>query len=184
MDIVEEKECREIATSKTHYIDCVFKQVDIKASDIKGYEFEDCEFIGCDFSMVDLTGVAFRTVTFKECLMQGVAFNAANPFLLSMTFDHCRLDQSVFLDMDLRSCHFKYSQFKHGILESCKLQKVAFDETELEQTLFYRCDLSQADFRTAINLSFDPDNNKMKGAKFSIQTALGLLAKYQIKITP
>ncbi|MDC1105588.1 pentapeptide repeat-containing protein [Prolixibacteraceae bacterium] len=184
MDIIEEQVCAKIAKEKTHYIECQFKQIDFSSVDIKGFEFEDCEFIGCNFSMVDLTGTSFRSVIFKECLMQGVAFQGVNPFLLSMDFNNSRLDQSVFLNMDLRACSFINTQFKHGIMESCRLCKVNFDDTDLDQTLFYRCDLTQADFRSAIHLVIDPDNNKMKGAKFSTQTALGLLSKYQIKITP
>jgi hypothetical protein len=42
--------------------------------------------------------------------------------------------------------------------------------------------LTGADFRTAYNYSLDPENNKLKNARFSGPGVLGLLDKYDIKI--
>ncbi|QZE12846.1 pentapeptide repeat-containing protein [Halosquirtibacter laminarini] len=150
---------------------------------LNGYEFEDCEFIGCDLSLVNLSGSAFRNVTFRECLLQGVAFNHANPFLLAFHFDHCRLDQSQFIEMDLRNCSFRNAKVREAIFESCNMQKVAFDRVDLGGTFFDRCNLMNADFRSAEQLALDPEQNRVKGARFSYQSAIGLLTKYQIKVS-
>jgi len=48
-----------------------------------------------------------------------------------------------------------------------------FDKTMLEK----------ADFRTAYNYSIDPDNNRIKKAKFSQSGLGGLLHKYDIVIS-
>jgi fluoroquinolone resistance protein len=58
------------------------------------------------------------------------------------------------------------------IFDNCDLKNAAFDQTILEK----------ADFRTAFNYSIDPDNNKIKKAKFSISGLTGLLEKYNIEI--
>jgi len=47
---------------------------------------------------------------------------------------------------------------------------------------FTNCTLAKTDFRTAFNLSIDPEKNRMKGAQFSQQNVVGLLNKYQIKV--
>ena len=43
-------------------------------------------------------------------------------------------------------------------------------------------ELEKADFRTAFNYSIDPENNRMKKAKFSPPEVVGLLNKYDIEI--
>jgi len=46
--------------------------------------------------------------------------------------------------------------------------------------MFSRNNLSGVDFRTASNFAIDPEDNKMKGAKFSSENLEGLLKKYGI----
>lgn len=57
-----------------------------------------------------------------------------------------------------------------------------FDDCDLLNALFINTDLRTADFRTAYNFNIDPENNRMKGAKFNLNSVSGLLSKYQIKI--
>jgi hypothetical protein len=52
------------------------------------------------------------------------------------------------------------------------LAGATFDNTNLEKT----------NFTTAFNYSIDPDNNRIKKAKFSVPGVLGLLNKYDIVI--
>jgi fluoroquinolone resistance protein len=40
----------------------------------------------------------------------------------------------------------------------------------------------KTDFRTAINYSIDPENNRIKKAKFNFSEIFGLLDKYDIEI--
>ena len=42
--------------------------------------------------------------------------------------------------------------------------------------------LEKADFRTAAHYSINPENNKIKKAKFAMPWVLGLLDKYNIEI--
>jgi hypothetical protein len=52
----------------------------------------------------------------------------------------------------------------------------------LSGTIFNNTIIEQADFRTANNYSIDPENNRIKKARFSTQGISGLLDKYQIII--
>ena len=72
------------------------------------------------------------------------------------------------------------------------MHEVDFSETDLTEAVLEQCDLlgaifqnsilEKTDFRTAFNFSFDPELNRMKKAKFSLQGIAGLLHKYQIEI--
>ena len=42
--------------------------------------------------------------------------------------------------------------------------------------------LEKADLRTAYDYQFDPEQNRIKGAKFSVQGLPGLLTRFQIKV--
>ena len=42
--------------------------------------------------------------------------------------------------------------------------------------------LEKADFRTAKNYSIDPEQNRLKKAKFSLSGVVGLLRKYDIVV--
>ena len=57
-----------------------------------------------------------------------------------------------------------------------------FDHCDLSQAVFDRTILEKADFRTSYNYSIDPENNKIKKAKFSMTGISGLLAKYDIEV--
>ena len=73
---------------------------------------------------------------------------------------------------------------------NCSLKEVDFSEVDLTLSVFQYCDLSnstfnqtnlnKADFRTSVNYVIDPDNNRIKKAKFSLQGLPGLLAQYDI----
>ncbi|MCZ4225284.1 hypothetical protein [Pedobacter rhodius] len=61
----------------------------------------------------------------------------------------------------------------NSVFDNCDLLSATFDGTILEKT----------DFRTAYNYSIDPDNNRIKKARFSKAGLAGLLHKYDIQIS-
>jgi fluoroquinolone resistance protein len=73
-----------------------------------------------------------------------------------------------------------------------QLREVDFVECDLTNSLFERCDLLSAmfdgttlegsDLRTAQNFSIDPELNRVKKAKFSVDGLPGLLNKYNLII--
>jgi uncharacterized protein YjbI with pentapeptide repeats len=64
----------------------------------------------------------------------------------------------------------------------CDLTNGVFDNCDLSGALFDHTNLEKADFRTAFNYSVDPENNRIKKAKFSLPGVTGLLHKYDIEI--
>jgi uncharacterized protein YjbI with pentapeptide repeats len=81
---------------------------------------------------------------------------------------------------------------KNMIFNHCELKEVDFTESNLTNSSFNNCDLygaifvnsnlEKADFRNAFNFNIDPEINKIRKAKFSINTIAGLLDKYDIEI--
>jgi uncharacterized protein YjbI with pentapeptide repeats len=72
------------------------------------------------------------------------------------------------------------------------LQEPDFTECDLTDSLFDNCDLTRAtfdntviekaDFRTSYNYTIDPEINRIKKARFSINGISGLLEKYDLII--
>jgi hypothetical protein len=52
----------------------------------------------------------------------------------------------------------------------------------LTRATFENTILENVNFKTACNFEIDPEFNRIKKAKFSIENVSGLLAKYDIKI--
>lgn len=81
---------------------------------------------------------------------------------MKATFTGCSLLEVDFTDADLSGSIFK----------QCNLLRSTFNRTNLEK----------ADLSSATNFAIDPENTRIKNAKFSIEGLPGLLGRYQIKI--
>lgn len=159
------------------FINCVFSNCELQ-----DVYFTNCEFDNCDLSMAKLNNTAFRDVKFKNCKLLGLHFDDCNNFLLSFTFEDCVLNFSSFYKLKLKNIHFK----------NCILEEVEFVESDLTNSTFANCDLvgtlfkntilEKADLRTSYNYSINPETNRIKKAKFSIQGIVGLLDAYDIEI--
>jgi fluoroquinolone resistance protein len=168
--------------TKGDYEYCSFINCDFSNSDLSECKFSDCEFLGCNLSLVQLTKTAFRDITFKDCKMLGFPINNCNEIGLSFRFENCILNHSSFYK----------TKIKKTIFRNAQLQEVDFSESDLTDSLFDNCDLTRAtfdhtilekaDFRTSFNFSIDPELNRIRKAKFSINGIAGLLEKYDISI--
>lgn len=168
---------------KAEYEQCRFAGCDMTGALLAGFSFVDCVFEQCNLSMVQLPGTAFRDVHFTGCKMLGVRFDECNAFGLSVRFDQCILDHSGFYRVKLIKTHFRDSQL-HGVdFTQADLSGAVLDNCDLAGAVFDRTVLEKADLRTAYNYSIDPENNRIKKAKFSLPAVTGLLHRYQIDIS-
>lgn len=167
---------------KGNYENCVFSNCHFAHSDLSDIKFLECTFKECDLSMANLHQTAFREVSFQNCKMLGLQFQDCNTLALALRFEECILNLSSFFGLDLKNTLFK----------SCLLQEVDLAQADLEAAIFEKCDLSnalfegtnlkKADLRTAYNYIIDPELNRIKGARFSMDGLMGLLAKYDIEV--
>jgi uncharacterized protein YjbI with pentapeptide repeats len=182
---LEDKTFEQINFSATEivvgeYDNCNFINCDFSNTSLANISFSECEFRDCNISMAALTKTAFRDCRMMGCKLLGLHFEHCSEFGLTIQFDNCLLNLSSFYKRKL-----KQTKFKH-----CSLQEVDFTEADLSGSVFDNCDfagatfentnLEKADFRTAYNYAINPETNRVKKAKFSIQGIAGLLTKYDI----
>jgi len=172
----------EIRLHKGEYENCIFDGCDFSNGYLDNQNFAECEFIDCNLSNANIAHTIFNDVVFSHCKMMGLKFETLNDFLLSFRFNDCTLNLSSFYQMQLKNIQFVECKFVEADFTEANLTKALFGNCDLKNTVFENSILQEVDFRTAYNLSFDPDKNRIKKAKFSKEGALGLLAKYGIDI--
>lgn len=168
---------------KGEYDGCSFHDCVFAESDLSNTTFIDCHFEDCDLSNATLKDTGLKGVRFRNCKMLGLVYVDCTDFLFSVAYENCQLNFSSFYKINLRKTVF----------DQCSLVEVDFTEADLSEAVFKDCDLSgatfertnleKADLRTAQNYIFDPEQNHIKKAKFSLEGVTGLLAKYDIKIS-
>ncbi len=168
--------------TRAEYENCVFNGCDFAEGNLSAFVFIDCTFSGCNLSLADISQTAFRDVKFQDSKLLGLRFDTCNAFGLSFSFDGCQLNHSSFYRMKLKRTVFRNCQLQEVDFVETDLTGAAFDECSLARATFDRTVLEQADFRKAYDYAIDPDNNRIKKARFSIRGVPGLLEKYGIVI--
>jgi len=182
--IVHEQEFKKInLLEKGEYELCVFTSCDFSTADLSNFKFIECEFINCNFSSSNIFGSSFQEVRFEDCKMLGIRFDLCDSFGFSVEFINCQLDHSSFYQVKTSNCSYLNCNLKEVDFSEADLSKVNLDNCDLFGAVFNRSNLEKSNFTTAYNYSIDPENNKMKGASFSMPALTGLLDKYQLKIS-
>lgn len=164
------------------YDGCTFSDCDFSSTNLRDRRFSKCHFVRCNFSLAKLNQTSFTDVSFKECKLLGLHFDHCHKLLFSANFATCTLDHSSFYQLKMKGTTF----------ENCSLRAVDLTEADLSSSIFLGCDLFDAkfentnleksDFTSAFQYLIDPEQNSIKGAKFSVEGLAGLLAKYNIVI--
>ncbi|NRH21125.1 pentapeptide repeat-containing protein [Candidatus Gracilibacteria bacterium] len=167
---------------KGDYENCTFVRCSFSHSDISIIRFSECVFDTCDMSLSKITETEFQEVQFINSRLLGLQFDTCSNFLCSMNFDGCVLDFASFQGLKIKNTTWK----------DCQLHEVNFTDTDLTGSVFLNCDFTRAifektileksDFRTSNNFIIDPENNRIKKARFSSSEIQGLLYKYNIFI--
>jgi len=167
---------------KGEYECCRFLNCNFYSADISNITFRECEFDGCDFSLVKIKNTSLNDVNFVSCKLLGVQFDDCNTFLLSFQFENCLLKLTVFNKLKLKKTQFKNCNLQEADFTETDLTSSLFDNCDLQRAIFHKTMLEKADFRTAFNYSIDPEQNRIKKARFSSMGIVGLLDKYGIVI--
>ena len=164
------------------YEDCVFSGCIFTNCYLNGSNFGDCEFVDCDLSMVNLTGVTIRDIRFKRCKMLGVKFESCNKLLFSVQFEQCQLDFSTFHKLPLANTGFIECRLLEVDFTQANLKGAMFHQSDLSGAIFLQSNLEKSDFTSAVNFSIDPELNRMKKARFSLEGLSGLVGKYDLEL--
>jgi fluoroquinolone resistance protein len=168
---------------KAEYEHCIFTGCTMLQADLSSVQFVSCEFRSCDLSNANLRNTSFREVKFMDCKLLGLHFQNCEKFLFSASFENCRLDLSSFYKMNMKKALFRNCRFQESDFTECDLQLALFDNCDLGRAIFFHSILEKTDLRTSYNYSIDPEQNKIKKAKFSKEGLSGLLDKYDLEIS-
>src|SRR5688572_11249298 len=157
-------------------------QCNLSNSDLSEVRFIDCEFRQCDISLAKLNETSFRDVKFRGCKMLGLQFDTCHDFGLAFSFDGCVLNHSSFYGAKVKKAMFKETKLQEVDFTACDLSSAVLDRCDLDRAIFENTLLEKADLRTSFNYSIDPELNKIRKAKFSLDGIPGLLGKYDIEI--
>ncbi len=167
---------------KGEYEHCRFINCQFNGCNLSHYRFIDCEFENCEMSLVVFDQTALQNVKFKTTKLTGVSFEKCNPFLLTLKFDQCKLNLASLANLNIPGTHFLSCDMVEINLTGTYLRDAIFDNCDLDHAIFYKTDLTNADLRTAYNYIIDPENNRLKNARFSFPACKGLLTKYDVCI--
>jgi fluoroquinolone resistance protein len=167
---------------KGEYEGCVFNNCNFSEADLSGYVFADCLFSDSNLSLAKVSRTAFRNISFRNCKMLGIRIDTCLEFGISFSFENCRLSHSSFCRKKIRNTIFKNVQLQETDFSECDLTGSLFENCDLTRAVFDHTNIEKADFRTSYNYSIDPEINRVKRAKFSIQGLPGLLEKYALDI--
>lgn len=167
---------------KGEYENCSLVDCDLSNFDLSGFVFTSCIFTGCNLSLAKISQTAFREVKFNRCKLMGLHFENCNTFLFSIDFEQCTLNLSSFYKLNLKRTKFRNSSLQEVDFTGSDLSGSSFDNCDLAGAIFENSVLEKTDFRSAFHYSIDPEINRMKKARFSLQGIGGLLEKYGIEI--
>ncbi len=164
------------------YEGCSFSNCNFSNTDLSEIQFIDCQFKFCNLSMVKTIKTSFNGVSFLECKILGVNFENCSDFLFKVDFNKCALNFSSFYKRNLRKTSFDNCTLQETDFTGADLTGASFGHCDLLNAKFEQTSLEKADLRSAVNYSIDPEINRIRKAKFSLQGITGLLDKYDIEI--
>ncbi len=167
---------------KGDYEYCTFLNCNFSEGSLSEVRFLECEFVDCNISSTNITNTAFQDVKFKDCKLLGLSFENCNPFGFSIQVNNCQLNHGSFYQVVLKQTKLIDSQLQYVDFTETDLSQTSFDNSDLQGAIFENAILEKADFCKAINYTIHPEQNRMKGAKFSLEGVYGLLSRYGIEI--
>ena len=167
---------------KGEYENCTFSTCYFSNADLSNVKFITCKFEHCNLSMALLGNTAFKEVTFSNSKMLGLRFDHCSTMAFEISVENCTLNHSSFFKMKLKNTVFKSSNLEEADFTECDLTSAMFDNCNLLKAIFNKTILEKTNFTTSYNYSLDPEMNRIKKAKFSLNGVAGLLTKYNIEI--
>lgn len=161
---------------------CTFQGVNWADKDLRGARFENCTWVDCDLSNVRTLGWGLQIVRFEGCKLVGVNFSICNELGLNVHFDGCILDAANFEGMDLRQVSWSGGRAREVDFTGANCEKVVFEGLDLAGASFERTRLERADFRTATGWRIQPDQNRIRHAKFRRDQLEGLLMGWELDL--
>ncbi|WP_425462649.1 pentapeptide repeat-containing protein [Mixta tenebrionis] len=121
-------------------------------------------------------------VTFRNCLLQGISFNALT-FPHSVSFYDCRLRYVDFIRLDLQKAEFINNAFKECAFEECNLKNSLFQDSTFSDCEFRQTNLTRCDFSDTEGLDLNPLINTLTDIKLPQTAGNRILKRMKIFIS-
>lgn len=171
----------EFSFQESEFIGCTFQSLDFQNWELKRSKFIECQFINCNLSNAKISFSTFREVAFSETKMVGINWTTAQA-VSDLSFDQCKLDDSVFLALKLNGIKFIKCSLINCDFSESQLMKSSFKGSDLKLAQFNNANLESADLTNCSNYYINPLFTKLKKAKFSFPEAISLLEAQDIKV--
>jgi fluoroquinolone resistance protein len=160
---------------------CAFKNVKLMQSRWKGARLEDCTFDDCDLTRIAPAGLMARGARFTGCKMIGIDWSDLGAYP-AVGFQTCDLRYDSFVSLRLRKTAFESCDLREAQFVDVDLGDGIFRGCQLGGTRFERCDLRKASFASAIDLTLEPQGNRLGGTRVPLETALRLAQAFGLDI--
>jgi fluoroquinolone resistance protein len=169
------------------FCECRFLRCDFSEALLQSCRFMDCTFEDCTMKMINVEDTAFIRVKFSQCNLLGVDWTQASwsdwaAKTGSLEFEHCNLQYAGFLGLNLRKMKLKNCTAHETMFAESNLSEADFEGTDFTGAVFLRTNLTGANFVGAKNYTLNVNDNKTKGARFSLPEAIRLLYYMDIEL--
>ena len=111
----------------------------------------------------------------------GVDWSDVAPFP-DVAFESCDLRYASFVKLRLRGTRFLACLAREANFLEVDLTEADFTETDLTSTTIRGCTLAKTNFARAKGVLFDPQHNRVKGARIAIDAAILLVESLGIVV--
>ncbi len=181
-EVVNEEIEGEIGEPAALYEQCRFIRCDFTGIDLSKVTFVDCSFELCNLSSIKVGGTVMNECRFIESKLIGINFADMAQETLALCFKQCRIDSSIFDNVQLPGINFGESELLRCEFLWSDFSGADFSSCNLKGTRFSNCNIEKSDFRGTDNLMIDLQDNRVKGASFSISAAPELLLPFGIHL--
>lgn len=168
---------------KARFDSCVFEHCVFNGGQWKLCRFEQCRFQDCRLLNFKLGGSRFVDVQFTRCKLAGINFGQLDTSLMfSAALEDCKLLSCTFPRLDLSKCRLSGNEWDDCYFDEANLRGLNFSGAAFGGSRFTRCSLEESNFCDASDFVLDPRENRLRGAKFSVGSALELLGVFGIEL--
>lgn len=165
-----------------HFENCHFEGLTFGEMDWRNTRFENCTFERCNLVGVRWTGARLHGVDFKECTVDRLRWSTLSPQFLNLSLHECQATGGDWSDLDLKGCKLIDSNLSACDFSGADARNVDWSGSKLTEVIFHRSDLREGDFRTAIEWNIDPQENRVRDARFASNNLEGLVGRMGIRL--
>ena len=160
-----------VALEGRELYNCEFRNCKLNETTWKQMRLEACRFVSCDLTRASVATMKAHGVEFRSCKLMGIdwiALAAAN----DLEFHDCSMRYCSFVGLKLRKLAVSKCAIIDATFVDVDLMGATFDDCDFTNTSFNRCEFKGATFPAARGLFIDPRQNRVKGVKLPLESAV------------